>query len=262
MDIIKNHVKELMNHVGHPYSHVLRVYNTAMRVSKNIPNVDYEVLKPAVLLHDMARAYEKQNKGTCHAEIGAQWAKEYLEKINYNPEKIPKIVSAIRTHRYSTKIVPENIEGKILQECDRLDGVGAIGIIRTTVHNHLNKPYHETDPLARNREINDWEYGIDHFFFKLLKIKDEINISEIKKEAQKRHDFMLKFLEGLENEILKKEEGEFLELLSTIRENYLLTHYEIEDPFNKENKTIVSEIMKLETNFSKEFIEQLKTEIL
>ena len=137
------------------------------------------ILKPTVILHDIARAYEKKHKGTCHAEIGAKWAKEYLEKINYNKEKIPIIVEAIKTHRYSLGFEPKSIEGKILQECDRLDGIGAIGIIRTTVHNHTHKSYNKTEPLPRYREVDDFTYGLDHFYFKLLKIKDKITIPEI-----------------------------------------------------------------------------------
>ncbi len=275
-EIIKNYVKNLMNHPGHPYNHVLRVYNNIKKINMEF---DKEVLYPAALLHDMARAYEKKHnkkyrkkdndKRICHAEIGAEWAREYLKNINYSSSKIKEIVHCIRVHRYSKGLSPVTIEARILQECDRIDAIGAVGIIRTMIHNHKKPPYHPTMPLPCNpnnleeqkREINDWNYGIDHFFTKLLRIKDKITIPEIKEKALERHNYMIKFLTNLEAEVIKTNEDSAKKLVRIIRKNYDKKFYDTENPF-KANNTLVGRIIRENDSFIKEFINQLKKEVL
>ncbi len=257
---IKRYVQEYMNHPGHKYSHVMRVFNTCKKICNIYPNIDKEVLLPAALLHDIARADEMVGKIKNHAEEGAYRAVDYLKSIGYPLDKIDKIFSAIRTHRWSEGLTPTTLEGKILQEADRIDAIGAIGIIRTTLHNKKIQLYHPKDPFAENRTLDDNKYAIDHFFVKLLKIRDTITTKEVRKEADARHNYMIKFLNQL-GEDIKKGDGPALELIKMMRNNYSLDTYDINDPFGNKN-TIVGKIAENKTKFFQEFIEQLKSEIL
>lgn len=262
LDFIKNYVESFMNHSGHSLDHVLRVYNLCFRIAQNsINELDNEVLLISALLHDIARDNESKT-GECHAIIGAKWAKTYLESINYNPEKIEKIIYCIENHRHSKGVKPKTLEARILQEADRLDAIGAIGIIRTTTHNNLKKPYHLTDPLAKNRKIDDFTYGIDHFYFKLLKLKNEITEKLLQKEATKRHEFMLEFLKRVEDELTNNSPKQALLLIDVIRNNFNLKPYNIKNPFESEN-SIVSKIMEYKNlEFIQKFLDELKSEIL
>ncbi|MFA5303568.1 MAG: HD domain-containing protein [Candidatus Nanoarchaeia archaeon] len=259
---IQNYAESFMNHSGHSFDHVLRVYNLCSKISKQSLNkIDTEVLLTSALLHDIARDNESKT-GECHASIGAKWAKKYLESINFNADKIEKIVYCIENHRHSKGIIPKTLEARILQEADRLDATGAIGIIRTTSHNVLKKPYHLKDPLAKNREIDDYTYSLDHFFFKLLKLKDEITVPLLKKEAAKRHEFMLKFLERVNDELTNNSLKQATLLIELIRKNSDLKPYDIKEPFASQN-TLVSKIMEHdELEFIQKFLDELKSEIL
>ncbi len=257
---IKEYVTNYMNHPGHKYSHVIRVFNTCKRICDSNPKIDRDVLLPAALLHDIARADEMVGKIKNHAEEGAYRAVDYLRSIGYYPNKIDKIFSAIRTHRWSEGLTPKTLEAKILQEADRIDAIGAIGIIRTTLHNKRKPLYHPRDPFANKRELDDKTYAIDHFFVKLLKIKDTISTEEVRKEAEVRHNYMIKFLNQLGKDI-ENGNGPALELIKMIKDNYSLNTYDINNPFGNPN-TIVGKIAERKEQFFQEFIERLKSEIL
>ncbi|MBN1923827.1 MAG: HD domain-containing protein [Nanoarchaeota archaeon] len=281
LEIISDFVRDFMNHPGHQYSHVLRVYHSALRVAEFV-EADEEVLFPAVLLHDIARANEKSGELmkedakkiigyspsdtlTCHALTGAKWAESYLQNINYNSEKIKNIVYCIKNHRYSTGIIPNIMEAIILQECDKLDALGAIGMVRTLVHYPLinKRLFHSSDPLARHRKLDDDEYAVDHFFVKLLKLKKSFTIGYIKEEAVERHEFMELFLNLLEKQVVKKEDNGVLEFLEVIYDNPGLEHYNLDKPFSCEGDYLVSKLMRYDNNFFiKKFLAQLETEIL
>ena len=233
------------------------------------------VLEPATLLHDIARDFEFRMRDAgfkvCHAEKGAEMAQDYLNSINYDKTKIEPICYVIRNHRFSKRKDTDRIEAVILQECDRLDATGSIGIMRTLLHNKDKQAYHPEKPLPANprdlnqnygREINDYDYGVDHFFFKILKIKDTITLPELKIVAEQRQEVMVDFLENLEYEVLNKKEGPALKIIHIIRNNDLPV-YDINEPFKPGDDTLVGKIMKYySTPFIKEFIDELKTEIL
>ena len=113
---------------GHCFGHVERVYNLALKISEG-ENVDMDVVRAAALLHDVARS--KQDGGNiCHAEEGAKMAKEILREVGFPEDKIEKVAHAVEVHRYSKGLKAESREAEILQDADRLDVLGAIGIAR------------------------------------------------------------------------------------------------------------------------------------
>lgn len=267
---IKEYGLASMTHSGHPKSHIYRIETLVKKYFIGKKGVDDLVLLTAVYLHDIARALEKrmkrEGKNCCHADAGAELAHEYLHYIDFPEDKIPLVVHAIETHRYSKAKKPKTIEARILQECDKLDAMGAIGIIRTLISYPSGENtafYHQKDPLAKNRELDDNKYGVDHFFTKLFNLKDKITLPEIRKEAKRRHEYMELFLKELNKEVEKKDfNGSVHKILNIIKKSVDLPDYNPSHPF-KEDKTLIGLLVsESDDSFIKEFVEELKSEIL
>ncbi|PIU61443.1 hypothetical protein COX58_00595 [archaeon CG_4_10_14_0_2_um_filter_Archaea_38_6] len=269
LEEIKEYGLESMTHPGHLKSHILRVEKTVRKYFLQKEGVDSTVLLTAVYLHDVARALEKrmrkEGKFCCHAETGAELADEYLHFIDFPKEKIPLVVHAIETHRYSKDKKPNTMEAKILHECDKLDAIGAIGIIRTLISYPAGDStafYHKTEPIARIRKLDDNKYGIDHFFIKLFKVKDKISFEELKPEAEKRHAYMEKFVNELEKEALAENyNGPVHKIFKILEESVNLQDYEEDNPL-KEGNTLLGRLLNENNPFIHDFVEQLKSEIL
>lgn len=201
---IRNRSREFLRHSHHDKSHVDRVCNLALRLARS-ERADLDVVKASVLLHDIARAMEDEGKIADHAAEGAKMAKKILEDVNFPKQKIEKVVHCIETHRFKKGIKAESLEAKILQEADRLDIIGAIGIARVfTRGGWSNKPIY--NPLIPPKAQYDGESltSVNHIFEKILKVKDTINTKTAKKIAKERHNFIEQFLERL----LKEWNGE------------------------------------------------------
>jgi uncharacterized protein len=164
-----------------------------------------DILSAAALLHDIGRQYETEKQGgICHAEKGAELAKEILQKLEFSEAFIAEVIHCIETHRYRGDKVPETLEAKILFDADKLDSIGAVGIGRAflfagqtgaRLHNDSEvdilacKPYSKEDTAYRE------------FKFKMSKVKDKMLTQEGKRLADERHDFMELFFQRLEREI-------------------------------------------------------------
>lgn len=123
---------------------------------------------------------------------------------NHFPEgKTEQVAHAIEAHSFSAGIKPQTIEAKIVQDADRLDALGAIGIARCfLVGGSLNRTlYHPSDPFCSEREPDDSLWTVDHFYEKLLKLSNTMNTASAKKEAGRRAEFMKVYLERLKEEI-------------------------------------------------------------
>ena len=194
---------------AHDFQHVLRVYKNAEMISKQEKgSVDLDVVLAAALLHDLV-VYPKGSIKTINsADDSAEIAKKILlEYKNYPREKIEKVADAIRTHSYSKKLVPRSLEGKILQDADRLDAIGAIGIARTfSVGGSENRSlYNPTDPFYKSeRQLDDTQWTLDHIKKKLMILKNSMHTKTAKKIAEERTEFMELFLNELRSEILPK----------------------------------------------------------
>src|ERR671931_1946529 len=191
---------------AHDFQHILRVYKNAEMISKQEEYVDLDIILAAALLHDLV-VYPKGSSKTINSpDDSAEIAKEILlEYKNYPIEKIEKVADAIRTHSYSKKLVPSTIEGKILQDADRLDAIGAIGIARTfSVGGSENRSlYNPADPFYEtDRELNDTKLTLDHVKKKLLILKNSMHTETAKEIAEERTAFIELFLNQLRKEIL------------------------------------------------------------
>ena len=176
------------NDMMHGWDHIMRVYDLCVKIGKE-EGADLEVLKVAALLHDIGISKGREN----HEKVGAEIAKKLLE--DYDKEKKENIVHCIETHRFSKGLKPKTLEAKILQDADRLDAIGAIGIMRTMVHaGFFNRPVHIPGKNISTAYNGNSETTIDHFYEKLLKIKDTLNTKTAKEMAKHRHEFMESFL--------------------------------------------------------------------
>lgn len=126
---------------AHDMDHVMRVYNMALKIASQEKSVDLDILKAAVLLHDIARVKEDDDKTgkICHAEESAKMCVPILKQLKYSDERIKKVVHCILSHRYKNNHKPESIEAKILFDSDKLDSLGAIVMVRAGMWMGRNK---------------------------------------------------------------------------------------------------------------------------
>jgi uncharacterized protein len=189
---------------SHAFDHTERVYNLSIKLAKN-KKVDLDILKAAVLLHDIARLKEQNKECECHAEYGAEIAKKILKEINFPEEKIKDVVYAIKVHRHSKKIKAETKEAEILQDADRLDALGAITIARMfSTGGELNRPLYDPKIPFDDKTYNFYTSTIHGFYHRILKITPEtFNTKEAKEIAKERYKFVQEFLDRF----LKEWEG-------------------------------------------------------
>ena len=204
-DKIKQKVKRLLEgrDPAHDFYHIMRVYKNAKIIGRH-ERTNMDILLPAVLLHDIVMHPKGSAKSSKSADESADLAEDILQTYGYPQDEITQICYCIRMHSYSKKFVPASIEGKILQDADRLDALGAIGIARTfSVGGSENrKLYNANDPFYRTvREVDDIQWTLDHFQTKLLKLEYSMHTETGKKMAQERTSFMLLFIRQLQKEI-------------------------------------------------------------
>jgi uncharacterized protein len=194
--------KRIRNDPAHDFMHIMRVYNNAKKIARH-ENANLRLVLTAALLHDIV-SFPKSGKRSKDSSLkSAEIAKKILKKYAYTEKEIEVISDAIRDHSFSRNKIPKTLEGKILQDADRLDALGAIGIARSfAVGGAENRPiYNNSDPFCKKRTPDDHSWTVDHFYRKLLLLEKKMNTNFAKKEAQKRTRMMKKFLYELEKEL-------------------------------------------------------------
>ena len=203
LDLIKTDIKKIMhNDPAHDFDHIMRVYKNAQQIIKK-EKVNETLVLSAVLLHDIA-SFPKSDKRSKNSSIeSAKKAKTILKKYDFTSDEITIVCDAIYEHSFSQKKIPKTIEGKILQDADRLDALGAIGIARVfATGGSLRRPFYNLDdPFCKKRIPNDKTWTLDHFFEKLLKLEFLMNTKSGKIEAKKRTKILKDFLKQLKHEI-------------------------------------------------------------
>jgi uncharacterized protein len=203
LDSLRNEVKKrIENDPAHDFEHTIRVYKNAKKICKK-EKANEKLVLSAALLHDIV-SYPKSDKRSKTSSIkSATKSKQILEKLDFSKEEIAIISDAIRDHSFSQNKIPKTLEGKILQDADRLDALGAIGIARVfATGGSLKRPFYNTrDPFCKKRIPDDKTWTVDHFFQKLLKLEPLMNTKSGKTEAKKRTKILKEFLNQLKQEI-------------------------------------------------------------
>ncbi len=187
---------------AHDISHVKRVVKNTLRLTE-IENGDTNVTLPAACLHDCVSIAKDSPLRKQASKLAAHEAVSFLKSIHYAPELLKDVYHAIEAHSFSADIEAKTLEARIVQDADRLEAVGAIGIARCFLTGgSMGTPLYEaSDPFAHDREPDDRSYTLDHFYCKLLGLADTMKTRAGKAEAIKRTDYMRAFLQQLSAEI-------------------------------------------------------------
>ncbi|RNJ77489.1 MAG: HD domain-containing protein [Nitrosopumilus sp. H13] len=187
---------------AHDFAHVMRVYGNAKELCKK-EDADQTLALCAALLHDVVSYPKLDPHSKNSAAESAQKAVPILQKHGLEQDEIDTIAEAIRDHSFSRGVTPRTITGKILQDADRLDALGAIGIARTfATGGLLRRPlYDPDDPFCKDRDPDDSAWTVDHFFTKLLAVESGMNTQAGRAEAKRRTVFLKEFLGRLEEEL-------------------------------------------------------------
>lgn len=194
--------QEMQVDAAHDIEHVKRVVKTAKQLCDE-ENADIAIVLPAAYLHDCFTYPKDHPNRKQSSAIAAKKAIAYLESIQYPQHYHDAIAHAIEAHSFSANIRPNTLEAQIVQDADRLDALGAIGVTRCIqVSTHFNAQlYNDNDMFAKERELNDKQFTVDHFQTKLFKIVDTMNTESAKLEANKRKAFMQTYLKQLHYEV-------------------------------------------------------------
>ncbi|WP_224484232.1 HD domain-containing protein [Robertkochia aurantiaca] len=185
---------------GHDWFHTERVFKSALFIAKDYPKADPLVVGLGALLHDIADA--KFHDG--NENIGPDKAREFLQSLKVRKRVISHVEKIIRNISFkggNFKQKFKSLELDIIQDADRLDALGAIGIARTFNYGgYKNRPLYDPE-IPPQMDMSKEEYKkskaptINHFYEKLLLLKDRMNTDTGKKLAEERHRFMEEFLE-------------------------------------------------------------------
>ncbi len=185
---------------GHDWFHIQRVFKNTLLIAKD-EKVDVLVVSLGALLHDIADA--KFNNGD--ETVGPKIASEFLTSLGARKKIVDHVVKIIENISYKSSLDPKKLftskELQVVQDADRLDAIGALGIARAFNYGGFRNRELYNPEIAPNLQMTKEEYKasktptINHFYEKLLLLKDKMNTESGKRLAKKRHQFMLEYLE-------------------------------------------------------------------
>ena len=187
---------------AHDRAHILRVVTTAKQIA-TAEGAQLAIVIPAAWLHDCVIIPKDSPDRHLASVRAAETAVSFLSGVGYPPEHLPPIQHAIAAHSFSAGITPRTLEAKVVQDADRLDALGAIGIARCFVTGaNLSLPlYHMDEPFPATRPPADRHYSLDHFYVKLLRLAETMQTAVGRAESQRRTRFMEIYLQQLRTEI-------------------------------------------------------------
>ena len=187
---------------GHGLQHAMRVYNNALKINK-IEKGNEKIIATAALVHDTV-----DRKLFGNVEERLQYVREFLDSQDYSKDEIDEIIYIISNISWNNgkNVELNSLNAMIVRDADRLDALGVMGIIRSIEYgNSHGDIFYEADNIT----IKDGKYTfnkittsvLSHFYEKLLLLKDNLHTETAKLMAEKRHDFLVKFLEEFYDEI-------------------------------------------------------------
>lgn len=199
LDLLEKHA---VPDAAHDLEHVRRVVTTARRLCI-AENADWTVVMPAAWLHDCVIVPKSSPDRKQASRLAARQAVAWLEELQWPHGRLDEIAHAIEAHSFSVGIEPRTIEAKVLQDADRLDALGAIGLARTLMlGGELKRAFYDpADPFCSTRKADDSVFTLDHLYCKLLKLEGLMQTASGKIEARQRTLFLTDFLGQLREEI-------------------------------------------------------------
>ena len=204
---------------GHDFSHIERVASSALKLfsdeilsneNREITIDETDAILTAALLHDCVPIAKNSPLRKESSRLASEKANEILnsQKLSvgeraWSRDWVSEITAAIHDHSFSSGRIPQSLLGECLQDADRLEALGAIGLFRTiaTGVSMGTQLFDPIDPWAEQRELDDKKYSIDHFFTKLLKLPETFRTKYGRIEAVNRANYLLGFVEQLKKEL-------------------------------------------------------------
>lgn len=169
--LLENYMLSCMEDAAHDKEHIYRVLYTALDIAQTEPDVDYDILISACLLHDIGRGEQFKNPAISHADAGADKAYRFLTDNHFSEEFAKQVHDCIRSHSYRNGILPQSIEAKILFDADKIDVAGTIGIARTLLYKgQVSEPLYS---LLADGQVSDGTNDTQPSFFQEYKYKLE-----------------------------------------------------------------------------------------
>ncbi len=194
--------KHAVTDAAHDMEHVRRVVTNARRLAQ-AEGADWVVVMPAAWLHDCVivpkSSPDRKRASILAAERAVGWLNEHAWPFG----KLDEIAHAIEAHSFSAGIRPDTLEAQVVQDADRLDALGAVGLARTLMLGAEMKRvfYQVEDPFCENRQADDSIYTLDHLYCKLLTLESTMQTAAGKQEATRRTEFLRGFLDQLRSEL-------------------------------------------------------------
>lgn len=187
---------------SHDVAHLHRVWKNCRQISQD-EGGDQQILCAAVLLHDCVAVEKNSPQRHLASRMAAEKAGIALATLGWSIDDINKTAHAIEAHSFSAAIPPQTLEAKILQDADRLDAIGMIGVARCFyIGGRMRSAlYDAADPLAQQRQYDDKRFTLDHFETKLFKLQEGFQTAAGRRMAALRTERMRRFLSELLEEV-------------------------------------------------------------
>lgn len=190
---------------AHNLAHFRRVWHSAKFIAEHeTEQADLLTLLTAAYFHDLVSLPKNHPDRSKSSLLSAEQTETLIknEFPDFPMEVLGGVKHAIHAHSFSANVTPTTIEAKILQDADRMEALGAIGIARTFyVSGQMSRAmFHPDDPLGEHRELNDTEYALDHFQLKLLKLPELFKTATGRQMAKEKVEFVREFMMRLNDE--------------------------------------------------------------
>lgn len=180
---------------AHDINHLHRVWRNGQALLAEHPQADALVVMTACYLHDLVNLPKNHPERSSASRMSAQLATRELAALGYPQERLAATAHAIETHSFSAALKPETIEARIVQDADRLDALGAVGLARLFyIAGQMGSALaHPDDPLALGRQRDDRAYALDHIEVKLAKLPGMMQTAAGRKLGEARLERLVAF---------------------------------------------------------------------
>jgi uncharacterized protein len=177
---------------AHDLNHLQRVWRNARALLAEYPDADALVVQAACYLHDIVNLPKNHPERAQASRLAARMARTKLAEAGFPPDKLDGVAHAIEAHSFSAGIAPETLEAMIVQDADRLDALGAVGLARLyyTAGRMGSAFAHPTDPLGAQRELDDRAFALDHIELKLAKLPGQMQTAAGRKLGAARLEWL------------------------------------------------------------------------
>ena len=189
---------------AHDIAHFRRVWKTSMALNREEgEQANPLILLAAAYLHDIVSLPKDHPQRHLSSQLAAKQALVILDELTFPASLIPAVCHAIEAHSFSANIPAQTLEARLIQDADRMEALGAIGLARVfyTSGRMQRAMFDPHDPLAKHRPLDDQAFALDHFFIKLYRVAEGMQTEAGRRMAQKRKAFLEQYVTTLLSEL-------------------------------------------------------------